>query len=124
MAGQWVTFESLRDVMGADRAEALCRARGGVRVYVPLTPRPGSSLAPIVGLPALRALSAAYGGQVIVPPNRRRAPARKAEIVRLLEQGVPRRAVALQLDVTERYVEFVAQMTRPRQVQASLFSPR
>ncbi len=121
MAGQWVTFEQLADIMGADRAEALCRARGGVRVYVPVTASPRSCLAPLVGLPALAALSAALGGQVIVPPNRRRAPARKAEIVRLLEQGVPRRAVALRLDVTERYVEFVAQMTRARPVQASLF---
>lgn len=119
MAGQWLTWETLVEITGREAAAALCAHCGGVRVYVPKTASASTALGRIVGLEAATALAALYGGEEIVPPNRRRVPA-KGEIIALLEQGLSLRAVALRLDVTQRYVEHVAQLTRPRPVQGSL----
>ena len=120
MAGIWVSFGNLQDVIGEDMARVLCQTRGGVTIYVPKTARQEHELTRYIGMTGLRSLSAVYGGEVIVVPNYRRGKPRKAEIIRLLERGLSMRDIALQLDVTERYVEHIATSVRPKATQVSL----
>lgn len=120
MAGIWVNFANLQDIMGKDMATVLCRARGGVSFYVPKAAQAGHDLVRIIGVPAFRALVAVYGGEVIVVPNYRRGTPRKGTILKLLEQGVSMRDIAMRLDVTERYVEHIAACVRPKHAQRSL----
>lgn len=120
MGANWVTFGELRDVIGLDMARVLCRSRGGVSLYIAGNPGEDAELAPVIGLPALRALAQVYGGETIVVPNHRKGTPKKRDILRLREQGVSLRDIALRLDVTERYVEYVASVGRPKSAQASL----
>ncbi len=118
----WVSFAALADIIGRDRAQALCSARGGVRVYIPKSAESAPDLERIVGPPALRALISVYGGCYITTPNHRRGKPKKADVIRLLESGESVRKIALRLDVTERYVEYLASLYRTRPKQGSLFT--
>ncbi len=120
MAGIWVSFGNLQDIIGEDMARVLCQSMGGVTFYVPKKATPGHDLVRLIGKAGLRSLSAVYGGEVIVVPNYRRGKPRKGEIIKLLERGVSMRDIALRLDVTERYVEHIATSVRPRAIQGSL----
>lgn len=121
MAATWISYGELAGLIGADAALALCRTYGGVTLYIPKSIKADSELAHIVGLPALRALTAVYGGGVVTVPNRRKAAPRKGKILEMLECGVPAREIALSLDVTQRYVEYLSRTARPGLAQASLF---
>lgn len=121
MAETWVSRPELEEVIGRDAAEALCRAYGGVPVYVPRRADPASQLGRVLGPLALSALAVEYGGLKITVPNGRRPEPCKAAIARKIEAGHSYEKIALELKVTERYVRLVArsQKTRPRQL--SLF---
>ena len=54
-------------VIGKDAAETLCRAYGGVPVYVASKPDPGGDLGRIISTAALVALCREYGGGAL--PN-------------------------------------------------------
>lgn len=120
MAATWISYGELAGLIGADAALALCRAYGGVALYIPKAAKPDSALARIVGVAALRVLSTVYGGEVVTVPNRRKAAPRKGKILEMLAAGTPAREIALRLDVTQRYVEYVAAMGRPKGQQGSL----
>ncbi len=104
----WVSYPTLRDLVGADEATALCANHGGVPVFVPRSPDTSSHLGRIVGAAALRTLCRLYGGNWITVPNARKAEVRKGEVLRLLEDGVSHSEIALHLGVTERYVRAVS----------------
>ena len=120
MSATWISYGELAGLIGADAALVLCRTYGGVTLYIPKSIKADSELARIVGLPALRVLATVYGGEVVTVPNRRKAAPRKGKILELLAAGTPAREIALRLDVTQRYVEYVATVGRPKGRQGSL----
>lgn len=120
MAAAWISYGELTGLIGPDAALALCRAYGGVALYIPKNIKADSDLARIVGLAALRVLATVYGGEVVTVPNRRKAAPRKGKILEMLAAGTPAREIALRLDVTQRYVEYVATVGRPKGRQGSL----
>jgi DNA-binding NarL/FixJ family response regulator len=109
---KWVSAPELSDLIGKDAALTLCRAFGGVSQYVPKEAAPDHPFCRFVGLSAMRILCAAYPGEWIVPPNARRPEPQKQAIVKLLEKGHSQRKIALELCVTERWVQMVAGATR------------
>ena len=121
MARVWISYGELVDIIGADMAKTLCITRGGVYIYVPKIESTDTELAKIVGIPALRALIAVCGGEVIVVPNHRKSTPRKGDIIKMLDAGASAREIAIRLDVTQRYVEHVSTVSRPKAKQASLF---
>ena len=121
MARVWISYGELVDLIGADMAKILCISRGGVYIYVPKIESTDTELAKIVGIPALRVLTAVYGGEVIVVPNHRKGTPRKGDIIKMLDAGASAREIAIRLDVTQLYVEHVSTVSRPKARQASLF---
>ena len=121
MGSLWVSFGDLVDVLDKDMANVFCSTRGGLAVYIPKNPEEDMELARLVGFSGLRALSAVYGGETITTSNFRRGKPRKGQIIKMLEQGDSTQKIAMALDVTERYVEHIASVTRARGKQASLF---
>ena len=121
MARVWISYGELVDIIGADMAKTLCITRGGVYIYVPKIESTDTELAKVIGITALRSLIAVYGGEVIVVPNHRKGTQRKGDIIKMLDAGASAREIALRLDVTQRYVEHVSTVSRPKAKQASLF---
>ena len=121
MARVWISYGELVDIIGADMAKTLCITRGGVYIYVPKIESTDTELAKVIGITALRSLIAVYGGEVIVVPNHRKGTPRKGDIIKMLDAGASAREIAIRLDVTQRYVEHVSTVSRPKAKQASLF---
>ena len=109
MAVTWISLPELRDIVGKDAACALSVHCGGVSVHVPKKESPSHALAKVLGVPGMKKLCAAYGGTWIMAPNGRRPEPFKEQIAALLATGgKTKKAIALQLGVTERYVYMVA----------------
>lgn len=120
MGASWISWSELAGLIGSDAAQALCSRLGGVTLYVPMQPDGSVEIAKIIGLPALRKLAQVYGRDHIVVPNRRKEGPRKSKILDMLATGWAPRDIALRLDVTQRYVEYVAKSARPSTTQGSL----
>lgn len=120
MGASWISYAELAGLIGEDAAQALCSTRGGVTLYVPKLMDENGEIAKIIGVASLHKLAQVYGGEMIAVPNRRKAGPRKGEVLELLERGLGPREVALALDVTQRYVEYLAKAARPRNSQAKL----
>ena len=120
MGAVWISYAELAGLIGNDAAHTLCRTRGGVTLYVPKVPDEGGELARIIGLAALRKLVEVHGGEIIVTPNRRKEGPRKGKILDMLAKGMSERDIALRLDVTQRYVEYLAKSARHSARQGSL----
>lgn len=84
MAETWVSRPELEDVIGRDAADTLCHSYGGVPVYVPRRADPACQLGRILGIFALSALVAKYGGIRITVPNGRRGEPYKTAITQKL----------------------------------------
>lgn len=91
-----------------------------VTLYVPKLMDAQGEIAKIIGVPALRLLSRVYGGEMVVVPNRRKDGPRKSKILDMLAAGTSARDIALRLDVTQRYVEYLAKVGGRRQNQGNL----
>ena len=120
MGATWISWGELVGLIGSDAAQALCSRLGGVTIYVPMQPDANGEIAKIIGLPALRKLAQVYGRDHIVVPNRRKEGPRKSKILDMLATGWAPRDIALRLDVTQRYVEYVAKSVRNGARQGSL----
>lgn len=97
-------------LIGAKEAMALGDAVGGVPIYIPKNPDALHSLTQHISLDALKTLAKAYGGQTIVIP---RGVHKNLKKVAILDASGSRRAVALQLKCSERYVRKVVNEVRP-----------
>lgn len=102
----WVSEPDLEDVVGREATTLLCVTYGGIATYIPVAPQAEHPLGRLLGLRALEALCARYGGHSIVTPNGRRKAARKLIPV-LRKQGMQAQEIALECGVTERYVRLV-----------------
>ena len=124
MAENWIGMGELALLIGRDAADILCRAKGGVGFYVPVSPDTSAAeeLRRLVGRTALAALCDAYGGLTVTVPNKRRGEPLKADIMTLLDRGVSAREIARRTGVTERYVRALAQQNKNRPGQLSLLS--
>lgn len=120
MGASWISYAELAGIIGNDAAQTLCSTRGGVTLYVPKLMDEHGELAKIIGVPALRLLSRVYGGEMVVVPNRRKDGPRKSKILDMLAAGTSARDIALRLDVTQRYVEYLARSGRLKARQCSL----
>jgi hypothetical protein len=108
MAENWVSMPELTDLIGKDRAAALCAWHGGTPLYVPMQAHAAHALARVVGPIAMRLLCAKFSGEYITVPNGRKPEAYKTDVMRRLDAGMSQAAVALELGLTERYVRMVA----------------
>ncbi|WP_165078091.1 MULTISPECIES: RNA helicase [unclassified Desulfovibrio] len=120
MGATWISWAELAGLIGNDATQALCSTLGGVSLYVPMQADASGDLARIIGVPALRKLVEVYGGDMIAVPNRRKEGPRKGKILDMLDRGMAARDIALSLDVTQRYVEYLAKSARPGARQGSL----
>ncbi|WP_445682823.1 helix-turn-helix domain-containing protein [Radicibacter daui] len=76
----------IRDLIGAETYEALCRALAGTSLYIPKRLRAGSTLAALVGPKLAERLSAACGGQTLELPTAR-ARHNRDLVMRLAGEG-------------------------------------
>lgn len=120
MASTWVSFGELVDIIGVSMAKTLCATRGGISLYIPKSATTQSELTKIIDFGAMQALSAAHGGEVIVVPNRRSREPQKNKILEMLGTGASPREIALKLDVTQRYVEYMVAVSRSKEKQGNL----
>ena len=120
MGASWISWGELAGLIGNDAAQALCSTLGGVSLYVPMQADASGDIAKIIGVPGLHKLAQVYGGDMIVVPNRRKEGPRKGKILDMLDRGMAARDIALRLDVTQRYVEYLAKSARPSARQGSL----
>ena len=104
----WVSLPELTGILGKDMAKTLCVVRGGVELYIPKAASATHDLARIVGMHGMVVLCAEFGGQTITVPNGKHPEPQKQAIVKRLEIGHSQRKIALELGVTERWVQMVA----------------
>ncbi|MDR1359474.1 MAG: RNA helicase [Deltaproteobacteria bacterium] len=92
------------------RAEALrlCRLYGGVEMYLPRAPDTRHPYCGVVGILGLKAMCAAFGGGNVTLPKGNHLPPKKSEILSRLDRGEAPREIALDLQVTERWVRHLA----------------
>jgi hypothetical protein len=110
----------IAEVIGPDLALLLAQHVGGVPSYVPKDPQNDHKLAMIIGLPALKKLSAIYSGEWLEVPKYAAAKNKKIKVRQLLNEGMSFRKTALDADVTVRYVTMVAKSVRNAGQQLSL----
>lgn len=87
---------------------------GGTHINIPKNPNENSKLAKIIGLDNLKKLVKEFGyGEILIPMGGfRGAKARRANAVKMLEDGVPHTKIAKDLDLHVRTVERIAATLR------------
>lgn len=95
------TAGNLTRLLGAEGARAMAQAFGGRRLYVPKNPGPHHPITVVVGPERAARLAAAFHGVGIDIPM---LPATQGEIRRLAAMQWTRRAIAAELQITERWV--------------------
>lgn len=107
MSRTWLSVAVLESVVGETSAHALCRDLGGLSWYLPVNPESSHPVAAVAGMEALRALCARFApGMVTIPKSCRRTSC-KHDIITRLDRGLACRDIALELGVTDRYVQRV-----------------
>ena len=100
-------FRMLADAAGEEAAVALCLARGGSRMTIPLRAE-GSVLAGIVGIDAATKIVDAQGGrEITIPLEKRRIG------LALLDAGWSEERVAVTLKVARRTVQYWVSRSGP-----------
>jgi hypothetical protein len=120
MGAQSITWAELLETIGPEAAQALGERYGGVSKYIPSDYTRGDLL-PLLGIYAATAMSARYGGSTLMIPNavKKRKPV-KARILQLIAAGWSTRRVALECQVTERWVDMVCREASRRQTVRTL----
>lgn len=111
MGRKWLSFEVLQSVVGEAAAHALCRNLGGLSWYLPVSPEAAHPVAAVAGMEALRALCGLFAPGMVTIPKSCRRTSRKCDIITRLERGLACRDIALELGVTDRYVQHVRRET-------------
>lgn len=105
MSRKWVTFDAVTAAVGSDTAGMLCGELGGMTWYLPATANPSHPVAVSVGMEGMAALCAAFGPGQVTFPRLRRVKNYKPDIIHRLQQGGSCRDIAVEIGVTERYVQ-------------------
>lgn len=98
------SFRRIVDVIGEDAAQRLIKAFGGNDWYIPKKPNPDHRFVSIIGLPAFRALCAAFAKEHIDIPRHRETSDMKW---RILAATGTNYEVAVQMGCTVRHVRRV-----------------
>lgn len=125
-------YQTLIDLIGEALTLALCRARPGIRVYVPfpetLSRRPPGSrdgqsstchsagLVGLIGWDAAKAMAKLYGGTYVVPPTLGdlERTAKHAAIAREhYGAGKTSSALAMKYGYTQRHIERILSRNKP-----------
>lgn len=99
-----IQLRRVAEVIGAAATVRLAERFGGVQTYIPQAPGADHPWAPVIGLDAVRALAEHWPGTHLEIPRGAFGKLKKAEVLRLLEQGLSKRQAALQSGCTDRYV--------------------
>ena len=97
-------LEHLASRLGAWGLFKLIEAHGGLRLYIPRTPKPDDDLVALLGMEATQKLAAEWGGDYLKVPLARAWFARC-----LLAQGQSQRQIARHMRTTENTVRLLLQ---------------
>ncbi len=98
--------------IGGDAADKLIADLGGRRLYIPITPTSGSTIARSIGLLAALAMARAFGGDRLLIPVTSDHLRRRARIVAMRAERISISHIARELRCTERYVYKVLALSR------------
>jgi hypothetical protein len=102
------SFAELREVVGERAAVRLSVVFGGTRLYIPVRADPGGWLAQAIGIDAANALCRAFNReQIDIPLGPGKLTRQREKIVAMRSRGMSERAIALDLDMTERQVRYI-----------------
>lgn len=113
-------LKEIARLIGPKAAVALAERIGGVETYIPKNPGPDHYLAGIIGFDALVALGREFGGLHLLVPK---GAYRDLKKVHVMNARGSRRAVALAVGVTERYVYKVLSGLRPDEDEEETSEP-
>lgn len=115
-----VQLRQVAEAIGAAAAVRLAERFGGVQTYIPKLPGAGHAFAPVIGVEAVRRLAEIWGGSHLELPRGCFGRLKKAEVLRLLEDGLSKRQAALKAGCTDRYVRRLANGDAGDQAQGLL----
>jgi hypothetical protein len=118
-------FDQIGHSIGDAAADKLIADLGGRRLYIPIAPTSGSTIARSIGLLAALAMARAFGGDRLLIPVTSAHTRRRVRIVAMRAEHVSISRIAQELRCTERYVYKVLASTRapespPRDCSPSL----
>jgi hypothetical protein len=105
-------YDQIGHSIGGDAADKLIADLGGRRLYIPIAPTSGSTIARSIGLLAALAMARAFGGDRLLIPVTSDHYRRRVRIVAMRADHVSISRIARELRCTERYVYKVLALNR------------
>jgi hypothetical protein len=105
-------YDQIGHSIGGDAADKLIADLGGRRLYIPIAPTSGSTIARSIGLLAALAMARAFGGDRLLIPVTSDHYRRRVRIVAMRAEHVSISRIAQELRCTERYVYKVLALNR------------
>ncbi len=115
-ASHTTLYDQIGHSIGGDAADKLIADLGGRRLYIPITPTSGSTIARSIGLLAALAMARAFGGDRLLIPVTSDHLRRRARIVAMRAERVSISHIARELRCTERYVYKVLALNRTPEI--------
>lgn len=102
------TLRRLSDAIGDQATHHLVYACGGIRLYIPMEPKPSHPWAKALTAEQWSKAVTAFGGEMVdLPTGRYMYRLLKAEIIEMAERGASQREIAIKVRCSERYVRRV-----------------
>ncbi|MFZ2063981.1 MAG: helix-turn-helix domain-containing protein [Candidatus Binatus sp.] len=111
-------YDQIGHSIGGDAADKLIADLGGRRLYIPITPTSGSTIARSIGLLAALAMARAFGGDRLLIPVTSDHLRRRVRIVEMRAGRVSISRIARELRCTERYVYKVLASNRTPEIHS------
>jgi hypothetical protein len=111
-AAHTTLYDQIGHSIGGDAADKLIADLGGRRLYIPIAPTSGSTIARSIGLLAALAMARAFGGDRLLIPVTSDHYRRRVRIVAMRAEHVSISRIAQELRCTERYVYKVLALNR------------
>ena len=116
-AAHTTLYDQIGHSIGGDAADKLIADLGGRRLYIPIAPTSGSTIARSIGLLGALAMARAFGGDRLLIPVTSDHLRRRARIVAMRAERVSISHIARELRCTERYVYKVLALNRTPEIQ-------
>ena len=97
-------YQSIKRLIGIEKAVQLSMKLGGQRVYIPAKPKEDSLLSQAIGLAPARRVSTVYGRLYMDVPL---SAGKKERIIQLSKHGHSTRKIANEIQCSDRYVRMV-----------------